>query len=84
MRAALVDDMALCRAVKENGGRVVFADGHRMADCRMYSDGAALWRGFAKNFYEGIGGHPLALLAVLGLDELVQVFDTRDQALAAR
>ena len=67
VRAALVDDMALCRAVKENGGRVVFADGHRMADCRMYSDGASLWRGFAKNFYEGIGGHPLGMLAVMAL-----------------
>jgi chlorobactene glucosyltransferase len=67
VRAALVDDMALCRAVKENGGRVVFADGHRMARCRMYPDGASLWRGFAKNFYEGIGGHPLALIAVMAL-----------------
>lgn len=67
VRAALVDDMALCRAVKTSGGRVVFADGDQMADCRMYNDGAALWRGFAKNFYEGIGGHPLALIAVLGL-----------------
>lgn len=67
VRSALVDDMALCRAVKSAGGRVVFADGDQMADCRMYGDGASLWRGFAKNFYEGIGGHPLALLAVLAL-----------------
>lgn len=73
VRAALVDDMALCRAVKENGGRVVFADGYRMADCRMYSDGAALWRGFAKNFYEGIGGHPLAMIAVIALHLLLFV-----------
>ena len=28
-------DMALCRAVKKGGGRVVFADGDQMADCRM-------------------------------------------------
>lgn len=67
VRTALVDDMALCREVKSSGQRVVFADGHEMADCRMYSDPASLWRGFAKNFYEGIGGHPLALAAVLGL-----------------
>jgi glycosyltransferase involved in cell wall biosynthesis len=64
VRAALVDDMALCRAVKADGGRVVFADGDRMADCRMYSDGAALRRGFTKNFYEGIGGRPPALIVV--------------------
>lgn len=67
VRAALVDDMALCRAVKESGRRVVFADGDQMADCRMYSDAASLWRGFSKNFYEGIGGHPLALIVVMGL-----------------
>ena len=67
VRASLVDDMALCRSVKRSGRRVVFADGHRMADCRMYSGTASLWHGFAKNFYEGIGGHPLALLAVMAL-----------------
>ena len=64
VRAALVDDMALCRAVKADGGRVIFADGDQMADCRMYSDGAALRRGFTKNFYEGIGGRPPALIVV--------------------
>ncbi|HYN72757.1 MAG TPA: glycosyltransferase family 2 protein [Nakamurella sp.] len=67
VRTALVDDMAMCRAVKDSGGRVVFADGDQMADCRMYSDAASLWRGFAKNFYEGIGGHPLAVIVVMGL-----------------
>jgi len=67
VRTALVDDMALCRAVKQSGRRVVFADGDLMADCRMYPDATSLWRGFSKNFYEGVGGHPLALLVVLTL-----------------
>lgn len=67
VRSALVDDMALCRLVKQSGQRVVFADGDRMADCRMYPDAASLWRGFAKNFYEGIGGRPVALVAVMTL-----------------
>ena len=67
VRAELVDDMALCRAVKESGRRVVFADGDQMAECRMYSDATSLWRGFAKNFYEGIGGHPPAMIAVMWL-----------------
>ena len=73
VRAALVDDMALCRAVKQSGRRVVFADGDKMADCRMYRDGASLWRGFAKNFYEGIGGHPAALILVMALHLLIFV-----------
>jgi len=72
VRTALVDDMALCRAVKGSGGRVVFADGHHMADCRMYGDAGSLWRGFAKNFYEGIGANPVALVIVVWLH--VQIF----------
>ena len=67
VRSALVDDMALCREVKGNGGRVVFADGDAMAQCRMYPDAHSLWRGFAKNFYEGIGGNPLAMILVMAL-----------------
>ena len=59
--------MALCRAVKQSGRRVVFADGDEMAQCRMYADGAALREGFAKNFYEGIGGNPPALVIVVAL-----------------
>ena len=67
VRTSLVDDMALCRVVKQSGRRVVFADGDQMAQCRMYSDATSLWRGFAKNFYEGIGGNPLAMLVVLAV-----------------
>ncbi len=73
VQAELVDDMALCRAVKASGQRVVFADGDQMADCRMYGDAASLWRGFSKNFYEGVGGHPLALIVVLALHLLLFV-----------
>ena len=73
VRAQLVDDMALCRVMKRSGRRVVFADGDQMADCRMYSDGASLWRGFSKNFYEGIGGHPLGLIIVMALHLLIFV-----------
>jgi glycosyltransferase involved in cell wall biosynthesis len=73
VRTALVDDMALCRAVKASGRRVVFADGDKMADCRMYPDPTSLWRGFAKNFYEGIGGHPLALVVVMLLHLVIFV-----------
>ena len=67
LRSSLVDDMALCRLVKRSGRRVVFADGDRMASCRMYPDTVSLWRGFAKNFYEGIGGRPVALIIVMML-----------------
>lgn len=63
----VVDDMAFCRNVKKSGRRVVFADGHEIASCRMYEDTRGVWEGFSKNLYEGIGGSILALLVVLGL-----------------
>jgi chlorobactene glucosyltransferase len=64
---AIVDDMALARALKEAGHGVVFGDGHHVATCRMYDSGAELWRGFSKNLYEGIGATGPALAAVVVL-----------------
>lgn len=67
VKTDVVDDMAFCRRVKEAKRRVVFADGHHIARCRMYTDARGVWEGFSKNLYEGIGGHPVALLGVIGL-----------------
>ncbi|MBI4952487.1 MAG: glycosyltransferase [Myxococcales bacterium] len=67
VRSEIVDDVAFCRRAKELGERVVFADGLRMASCRMYESRAELWRGFAKNLYEGIGATRLALALVVAL-----------------
>ena len=44
---------------------VVFADGHKMARCRMYRSTSEVWEGFTKNLYEGLGEHPLALTGAL-------------------
>jgi hypothetical protein len=67
VRAEVVDDMALCRRVKETGGRVVFADGHPMARCRMYRGAREVWRGFSKNLAEGVGGTAAGVLVVIAL-----------------
>ena len=67
VRAEMVDDMAFCRRVKASGGRVVFADGHRMASCRMYETRDEVFAGFSKNVYEGVGGRPIGLAVVLVL-----------------
>lgn len=67
IRQELVDDMELCKRVKRHGGRVVFADGDAMAQCRMYDSAREVWEGFSKNIYPGIGANPLALTGVLGL-----------------
>jgi len=63
---AVVDDMALCRRAKRLGHRVVFADGHLLARCRMYGSPTEVWEGFSKNIYTGVGG-PLGMVVVLGL-----------------
>jgi chlorobactene glucosyltransferase len=65
VRTEIVDDMAIARAVKAQGGCVVFANGIDMAVCRMYGSAGELWAGFSKNLYEGIGGRPGMLFLVL-------------------
>jgi glycosyltransferase involved in cell wall biosynthesis len=67
IKGEVVDDMALCRAVKKTGGRVIFADGRDIASCRMYQSRAEVERGFSKNLYEGIGGNLPALFVVIAL-----------------
>lgn len=67
VRQELVDDMAFCRRLKTLGHRLVFADGFRIARCRMYEGARQVWEGFSKNLYEGIGGTPFALFAVVAI-----------------
>jgi chlorobactene glucosyltransferase len=67
VRQELVDDMAFCRRLKVSGHRLVFADGFRIARCRMYTGPQQVWEGFSKNLYEGIGATPFALAVVVAL-----------------
>ncbi|MEQ1508464.1 MAG: glycosyltransferase family 2 protein, partial [Myxococcota bacterium] len=60
IRDAIVDDMALCRKIKQSGRRVAFVTGDRIARCRMYGSFGEAWRGFSKNLYPGLGSVPLA------------------------
>ncbi len=64
VRDAVVDDMAFCRRLKNAKHRLVFADGDRLATCRMYDSTREVWEGFSKNIFEGVGSAP-ALLFVL-------------------
>jgi len=73
VRNEVVDDMAFCRLIKKAGHRVVFADGHDMAKCRMYTNANGVWEGFSKNLYEGIGASFVGLLGMLSLYTLAFV-----------
>lgn len=67
IRKEVVDDMAICRIAKTKKLRVVFADGHFIATCRMYRNFREIWEGFSKNLYEGIGAHPIGLIFLVAL-----------------
>ncbi|MGI8588937.1 MAG: glycosyltransferase [Chloroflexia bacterium] len=51
VRAALLEDVALARAVKAAGARIALADGNGLVRCRMYNGAAGVWSGFSKNLF---------------------------------
>ncbi|WP_379129999.1 glycosyltransferase [Paenibacillus sp. sgz500958] len=73
IRSALVDDMALARAVKRSGDIVTLADITDHAEMRMYQNAGQVWNGYRKNIYAGLGRQPLLLLCVLSLYTLLYI-----------
>jgi glycosyltransferase involved in cell wall biosynthesis len=61
----ILEDVALARRVKAGGGRIAFVDGADLVAARMYTDLAAIRRGWTKNLYRLRGRRPLAALASL-------------------
>ena len=55
VRADVLEDIGLARAVKRAGGRVVLADGSRLATCRMYRCWRELSDGYAKSLWASFG-----------------------------
>ncbi len=72
VRAAVLDDIELLRAVKRSGGRGGVADGTRVARCRMYDGWPALRAGYAKSLWTAFGS-PAGGLAVAGAVSVVYV-----------
>ncbi|GAB6991263.1 glycosyltransferase family 2 protein [Paenibacillus pini] len=65
IKAGLVDDMALARAVKISGHPVTLADVHYHVSMRMYRNASEVWNGYRKNIYEGVGRSGFLLGGVL-------------------
>ena len=59
----ILEDVALARRVKAGGGRIAFIDGADLVAARMYTDLAAIRRGWTKNLYRLRGRRPLAALS---------------------
>ena len=55
VRADVLEDIALARAVKRCGARIALADGSRLATCEMYTSWRELSDGYAKSLWASFG-----------------------------
>lgn len=69
---AVLDDLALLRAIKRAGGRGGVVDGTLLATCRMYAGWNELRDGYGKSLWAAFGG-PAGSAAVLGMLGLAYV-----------
>lgn len=69
---AVLDDLALVRAIKRSGGRGVVVDGTSLATCRMYADWPGLRDGYGRSLWTAFGG-PAGSAGVLGVLALAYV-----------
>jgi Glycosyl transferase family 2 len=69
VRAAVLDDVALVRALKAAGGRGGVVDGTWLATCRMYESWPALRAGYTKSAWAAFGSPAgaAAVVAALGV-----------------
>jgi hypothetical protein len=67
VRAAVLDDVALLRAVKAAGGHGGVVDGTALATCRMYKDWPSLRDGYSKSLWSAFGSPAGAGAVVTGL-----------------
>ena len=58
----VVEDLALARAIKAGGHRLRYLLGLDAVDLRMYTDLAALWEGWTKNWFLGLDSDPTKAL----------------------
>lgn len=65
VRARVLEDLALLRAIKAAGGRGVMVDGTALATCRMYAGWAELRDGYGKSLWSAFGS-PAGASAVVG------------------
>lgn len=63
----IVEDMALAKAIKKSGYRLMTALGNNAINCRMYSGYTSAINGFLKNFYPGFNMPPYVFIALLVL-----------------
>jgi len=65
VRANVLEDVGLARAVKAAGYRIALADGNGLVTCRMYGSAREVWAGFSKNLFAFFNRSWLFLSAAL-------------------
>jgi hypothetical protein len=73
VRTAVLDDVALVRAVKRAGGAGGVADGAELARCRMYDGWTGVRDGYAKSLWSAFGSPAGAVAVMTGLGVLYVV-----------
>jgi hypothetical protein len=66
VRGAVLEDLALARALRAVGAHGGMADGTDLADCRMYESWAELRDGYTKSLWAAAGGRLAGSIAQLG------------------
>lgn len=68
VRASVLEDLALVRAVKAAGGRGTVADGSGLASCTMYATWGDLVQGYGKSLWSAFGpSRPVSAVVAAGL-----------------
>ncbi len=65
VRAEVLEDLALVRALKAAGFTAAMADGTHIATCHMYADDAQMVAGYTKSLHDAFGPAIVALLNVM-------------------
>ena len=65
VRADVLEDLGLARAVKRSSGRIALADGSRLATCAMYRSWSELTDGYTKSLWASFGSPAGAAAVVL-------------------
>lgn len=68
VRAEVLEDIALLRAVKRSGGRGVVTEGSSVATCRMYDGRRDLRAGYRKSLWAAFGSVPGSVAVVVLLN----------------
>jgi len=63
VRAAVIEDVALLKALKRKGFRGIVVDGTDLAECRMYDGSAELRDGYTKSLWAAFGSRTGAVAA---------------------